>query len=76
MVMLEMSKLRKSRQVILRDTRGNYSLGIKLPTANYKPRSKQESNRLRVRKWKENNPEEYRKHLQYVKQCCVLEKEI
>lgn len=71
-----MTEYIKQKRIILRDTRGNYSLGIKLPTQDYKPRSKEheealtkkEKNRARVKQWFRDNPEEYRRHLEYVQQ--------
>ena len=53
------------------DTRGNFYLGIRLPTKDYvdKPKlTKKERLRLNTKKWNENNPDKYKEHQEYVKE--------
>lgn len=51
------------------DTGGNFYLGIRLPVKyGDKPKTKKERVRVNASNWKENNPNKYKAHLEYVKQ--------
>ena len=69
--MLEMSKFRKSRQVkvILFDSSGkNVIMAEKIKSSNSESELRKERNRLKVREWRKQNPDKYKKHLEYVKE--------
>ena len=53
------------------DTRGNFYLGIRLPTKDNadKPKlTKKERLRVNTKNWKKNNPDKYKEHQEYVKE--------
>jgi predicted RNA-binding protein with RPS1 domain len=52
----------KCGHVLLKDTRGNIYLGIKLSIDESKARKKRNYNN-----WKRRNPDKYQKHLEYVR---------
>jgi hypothetical protein len=51
----------KMKTIKLRDTRGNETTATIME-------DKKEINRNRVKKWREDNPDKYKEHLEYVKQ--------
>lgn len=73
---VKMKATKKLNTIRLMDTRGNFYLNVRLPKSGCGRAqktgkshiSKQERNRLTAKRWKENNPLKYQKHLKYVSQ--------